>query len=132
MEKTDRDKALIFLKERIADIDKGLNDLHQMEEFVNFGYVDIKPLPVGHDASSKNYSGQYIAWVTPSCPTDKHDEANTIVQKLEDRSLKINEYFNTSTPITSEIFINICNSVGIALNNARKTFEEVIVLVQSQ
>jgi hypothetical protein len=52
-----------------------------------------------------------------------------LVQMLEDKSSKINEFFKTSTPITSEISLNICKAVGIALRDGRKTLEEASDLI---
>jgi hypothetical protein len=129
MEKSEQDTVLVFLKERIADVDQELANLRQMEEFLNLGYIDLKPIPIDHNDTYELHSGQFIVWVTPHCPNDKRDDAKIIVQMLEDKSSKINEFFRTSTPITSEISLNICKAVGIALRNGRKTLEEASELI---
>ncbi len=120
----DQSKLLEFLKERVAELDQRIADLCQMEEFVNCGYVDIRPIPVGHDESYEHYSGKMTAWVTPQCPSADREAAAAIVKKLEDESFRVNDYLKTSTPVTSVLFVNICKAVRTALEDARKTMEE--------
>jgi hypothetical protein len=88
-------------------------------------------MPVGRDESYQNYSGQHLAWVTPQCPSENREQAQAIVKKLEDKSNKINDYFRTSTPITNEIFVNICKAVSKALMVSRNSYRDALDLVSN-
>lgn len=129
MEHPVQENVLSYIKEQIAGVDQQIADLQLMEEFINCGYVDLKPIPVGRDESYQKYSGQHTAWVTPQCPSENREQAQAIVKKLEDKSNKLNEYFKTSTPITNETFVNICKAVGKALMDFRRSYQDAIDLV---
>ena len=131
MEKSDRDSAFHVLQERLEAVEHDLADLQQMEEFINCGYLDLRPLPVGHDDAYANYAGQFTVWVTPQCPPENRAAANQVVQTLEDKTCPIREYFKTSTPITSVMFVNICKAVGTALAQERDTLREVVGMLSA-